>query len=373
MKLETLAVHAGREIEAGTGAVTPSITLATTFERAADGTFPEGQPIYTRLGNPNRDSLEMALAALEGGSTALAFGSGQAAAAAMLQSLATGDHVILSDDLYHGVRHLVKEILSRWGLLFEFVDMTDPENVAKAIRPQTKLVWLETPSNPSLKIADITRIAALAHEAGAWCAVDNTWATPIWQRPLELGADVVMHSTTKYFGGHSDILGGCLILNDAELSARLRQIQKLSGAVPAPFDCWLTLRSLPTLPVRVRAQTETADQVAAFLAQHPRVEAVHYPGLTSHPGHDIAARQMKGFGAMLSFQVKGGRDAALAVAANVKLFFRATSLGGIESLIEHRASIEGADTPTPQNLLRVSIGLEHADDLIEDLDQAIGE
>jgi cystathionine gamma-synthase len=292
----------------------------------------------------------------------------------MLQTLQTGDHVLLSDDLYHGVRHLVKEILSRWGLQYDFVDLRDLALVERQLRPNTRLVWAETPTNPRLKIADIARLADIAHAHGALLAVDNTWATPILQQPLVLGADVVMHSTTKYFGGHSDVLGGCLVIRDGlpELSAALRQIQTLGGAVPAPFDCWLILRSLPTLPLRVRAQSTTAAQVAAFLQQHPRVNQVHYPGLPSHPQHELAARQMRGgFGGMLSIEVQGGASEAMGVAARVQVFTRATSLGGIESLIEHRASIEGVDSPTPPNLLRLSIGLEHADDLIADLAQAL--
>jgi cystathionine gamma-synthase len=373
MKLETLAVHAGRAVDAGTGAVTPSITLSTTFERAADGSYPHDH-VYTRSSNPNRQALETALAALEGGELALAFASGQAAVAAVLQSLAAGDHVLLADDLYHGTRHLVKEVLARWGLQVNFVDMRDFAAVEKQLRPNTRLLWAETPSNPRLNIVDIARLADIAHAGGALFAVDNTWATPIWQRPLELGADVVMHSTTKYFGGHSDVLGGCLVLKNAEsdLAQKLQSIQKLSGAVPSPFDCWLLLRSLPTMPLRVRAQSATAAQVAAFLHQHPRVAVTHYPGLPSHPNHEVAARQMcGGFGAMISIEVKGGAAEAMAVAAKVQLFTRATSLGGIESLIEHRASVEGPDTPTPPNLLRISIGLEHVDDLIADLAQAL--
>jgi len=372
MKLETLAVHMGRAVEPGTGAVTPSITLSTTFERAEDGSYPHNH-VYTRSSNPNRQALETAFAALEGGTLGLAFASGQAATAAVMQSLSAGDHVILPDDLYHGTRYLVKDVLARWALSADFVDMRDAANVAQVLRPTTRLIWVETPSNPQLKITDIRRVAELAHEAGAVCAVDNTWATPIWQRPLELGADLVMHSTTKYFGGHSDVLGGCLVLRDAEseLAARLKTIQTLSGGVPSPFDCWLLLRSLPTLPVRVRAQTESAGKIAAFLSQHHRVEVTHYPGLPTHPGHDITTRQMRGSGGMLSFQVKGGQAEAMAVATKVKIFTRATSLGSVESLIEHRASVEGPDSQTPPNLLRVSVGLEHADDLIDDLAQAL--
>jgi cystathionine gamma-synthase len=374
MKLETLAVHAGRSVEAGTGAVTPSITPATTFERAADGSYPHGH-VYTRSGNPNRRALETALAALEGGSAAVAFASGQAATAAVLQSLAAGDHVVLPDDLYHGTRHLVTQVLARWGLQASFVDMSSPAQVQAALRPSTRAVWVETPSNPQLKIADIAAIASMAHQAGALCAVDNTWATPVLQQPLRLGADVVVHSTTKYIGGHSDVLGGCVVVSAAapsDLVARIRQSQVLSGAVPSPFDCWLLLRSLATLPHRVRIQSESAARAAAFLAGHPRVAAVHYPGLPDHPSYSLARQQMSAFGGMLSVRVKGGESAAMAAAARVQLFTRATSLGGVESLIEHRASVEGAGGTTPPDLLRISIGLEHPDDLIEDLAQALG-
>jgi cystathionine gamma-synthase len=371
MKLETLIVHAGRTVEPGSNAVTPSITLATTFERDADGEY--SGDMYTRSSNPNRRAWETALAALEGGESAFAFSSGQAASAAVLQSLSAGEHVILPDDLYHGMRYLIKNVLGRWDLHADFVDMRDPENVRRAIRPETKLIWIETPSNPLLQIADIPAIADIAHEAGAWCAVDNTWATPVFQRPLALGADIAMHSATKYFGGHSDVLGGAVVLKDGDsaLAERISASQKLGGGVPSPFDCWLLLRSLPTLALRVRAQTENAGRIAAFLAKHPRVEVTHYPGLESHPGHDIAAEQMSGFGAMLSFQVRGDQAEALKVAASVKLFTRATSLGGVESLIEHRASVEGPDTRTPPTLLRVSVGLEHPDDLIADLEHAL--
>ncbi len=373
-RFETLAVHAGRAADPHHGAVTPSITLATTFERGADGSFPGGH-VYTRSSNPNRDALEAALAALEGGATALAFGSGQAATAAVLQSLATGDHVILPSDLYHGTRYLVRDVLARWGLAADFVDLRDLEALRAALRPATRLIWAETPSNPQLRIADLAAIAGIARQHGALFAVDNTWATPLLQRPLEFGADLVMHSTTKYFGGHSDVLGGALILRETPngaLAERLRAIQRLSGGVPSPFDCWLLLRSIPTMPARVRLQSESAGRVAAFLAGHPRVEVVNYPGLATHPNHDVAARQMHGFGAMLSFEVRGGEAGAMAVAAAVRLITRATSLGGVETLIEHRASVEGPDTATPRNLLRLSVGLEHVEDLIEDLSDALG-
>lgn len=371
MKIETLAVHAGRAVEAETGAVTPSIVLSTTFERAEDGAYPGGY-IYTRTANPNRLALEQALALLEGGAAAFAFASGQAATAAVFQTLKTNDHVILPDDLYHGTRSLAKDLMSRWGIYSSFVDMTDHQAIKQALQPETKLIWVETPSNPLLKIVDVHHVAELAHDAGMLCVVDNTWATPIWQNPLALGADVVMHSTTKYLGGHSDVLGGALIVRDDNaLVDQMRTIQNLSGGVPSPFDCWLLLRSLPTLPVRVHQQTSNAEKIAYFLSRHPHVETVHYPGLSSHKGYEIATSQMRGFGGMLSFQVRGGQSDAMTVVARLKIFIRATSLGGVESLIEHRASIEGKETRTPVNLLRASIGLEHLDDLVSDLEQAL--
>ncbi|PJF48750.1 MAG: cystathionine gamma-synthase [Chloroflexi bacterium] len=372
MKLETLAVHAGREVEPATRAITPSITLSTTFERAQDGAFPGGH-IYTRNSNPNRDALERALAALEGGGIAVAFASGNAATSAVLQALTPGDHVIASIETYYGTRAVLTGALRRWGLQADFVDMSDPANIARAMRPNTRLVWVETPSNPRLRLTDIAAAAAIAHAGGARLVCDNTFATPVLQRPLARGADLVVHSTTKYIGGHSDVLGGCVIANaNDDFMQRVRAYQVFGGAAPSPFDCWLLLRSIPTLPYRVRAQSEGAMRVAAFLAAHPRVACVHYPGLPAHPGHAIAGRQMQGgFGGMLSFQVVGGEAEAMAVAARVRLIVRATSLGGVESLIEHRASVEGPDTPTPRNLLRLSVGLEHPDDLIADLAQAM--
>jgi cystathionine gamma-synthase len=291
---------------------------------------------------------------------------------AVLQTLATGDHVIIPEDTYFGTRYLVFDMLARWGLQATAVDMTDLDQVRAAVRPNTRLIWVETPSNPLLKITDIAAVAEIAHAAGAICAVDNTWPSPLLQRPLALGADIAMHATTKYLGGHSDLLGGALVARtDDDLFTRIRTIQTTGGAVPSPFDCWLLLRSLSTLPYRMAAHCDHAQRVAGFLAAHPRVAAVHYPGLPSHPGYAVAARQMQGFGGMLSIQVVGGAAEAMAVAGRVQLFTRATSLGGVESLIEHRASVEGPGSPTPPNLLRISVGLEHPDDLIADLDQAL--
>jgi cystathionine gamma-synthase len=372
MKLETIAVHVGRELETHTRAVTPSITLATTFERNADGTMTPDQHIYTRASNPNRVALERTIATLEGGATCCAFSSGMAAASAILQILKTGDHVIMPDDQYHGVRHVAHEFFAEWGLQVTWVDQSDIRNVENAISPNTKLIWCETPSNPLLKIVDLHAVAALAKKANIMCACDNTWATPIFQRPLEIGFDISWHSTTKYFGGHSDVLGGAVVWReDSDAAKRMRSWQTLGGAVPSPFDCWLLQRSIPTMPYRMRAQTANAQRVAEFLEQHPRVQRVSYPGLPSHPSHAIAKRQMSQLGAMLSFEVRGDEAMTLAVTSRVRVFTRATSLGGVESLLEHRASIEGADTKTPRNLIRVSVGLEHVDDLIEDLDQAL--
>ncbi len=372
MKLETLAVHAGRFIENGTGAVTPSITLSTTFEREPEGSFSSGF-IYSRMANPNRAALESALAVLEGGDQAFAFASGMAATSAILQTLQSGDHVLMPDDQYHGTRYLIVDVMSRWGLQADFVDMRDLSLVKAAMRPNTRLMLIETPSNPRLNIVDIKALAAIAHETHALCVVDNTWATPVLQQPLALGADVVMHSTTKYLGGHSDVIGGALILRQGltGTAERVKTLQSLGGAVPSPFDCWLLQRSLPTLPLRVRAQSLSAAKIAAFLERHPQIERVYYPGLPSHEGFEIASRQMDSFGAMISFQVGGGQHEAMAVAAKMKLITRATSLGGIESLVEHRASIEGRIVVSPLNLLRFSVGLEHPDDLIADLDQAL--
>ncbi len=372
MKLETLAVHAGRVADSSTGAVAPPIVLSTTFERAEDGTLPQGYS-YTRSNNPNRHALESALAQLEGGAEAAAFASGSAAIMSILHALAPGDHAIMPLDIYYGTRVLIETLYGRWGLQASFVDMTDPAHVERAVQPNTRLIWVETPSNPRLEVTDIARMAEIAHAARADCAVDNTWATPILQRPLELGADLVMHATTKYIGGHSDVLGGCIVTKaQDDFFQRVRAFQMYGGPVPSPFDCWLILRNLPTLPGRMRLHSDTALKVAAFLGQHPNVTTVHYPGLAEHPGHAVAARQMTHFGGMLSIEVKGGRAEAFAVLARVKLFTRATSLGGVESLIEHRASVEGPHTQAPEGLLRLSIGLENADDLIEDLAQALG-
>jgi cystathionine gamma-synthase len=371
MRIETLAVHAGHQPDPATGAVSPPIHLSTTFAREPDGTLPHGF-VYARSDNPTRRELERSLAALEGGATALAFASGMAATAAVFQSLLPGDHVIAPRDAYYGTGKLLREVMAGWGLLSTLVDMTDPAAVAAAVTPQTRLIWIETPSNPTLAVTDVARISAIARAAGAHCVCDNTWATPVLQRPLGLGCDLVMHSTTKYLGGHSDLTGGALVAPaENDWTARLRTLQALGGAVPSGFDCWLLMRGIRSLPWRMRGHCENAAAVAGFLARHEAVDVVHYPGLAGDPGHAVAARQMAGFGGMVSVQVKGGAEAALEVVRRVQLFTRATSLGGTESLIEHRASVEGPESRTPPGLLRLSIGLEHAEDLVEDLDQAL--
>ena len=372
MKLETLAIHAGRAPDPATGAVREPIHLSTTFERGPDGAYPKGY-YYSRSGNPNRTALEQAVAALEGGTEAVAFASGSAATLAVFSLAAADRRIVCSSDCYHGTAKQLRELLPRWGAVVEFVDTTDLAAVETALEPGAALLWVETPSNPLLRVSDIAALADLAHAQGAMLACDNTFASPVLQQPLALGADIVMHSTTKFLGGHSDVLGGVVVVREpGETLGRLRDFQGAGGGVPSPFDCWLLLRSLATLPLRVRAQSAGALAIAQFLAQHPGVECVHYPGLANHPGHALAARQMHdGFGAVVSLQVPGGAADALAVAARARLFTRATSLGGVESLIEHRASMEGPATRTPPNLLRLAVGLEHPDDLVADLEGAL--
>lgn len=369
--VETLAVHVGAGIDGDTGAVTAPIHMSTTFARDGEGQLTNGF-LYGRSDNPNRRALEELLAALEGGAQALAFSSGQAASAAAFMALSSGDHLLLPADIYYLTGVIGSDILGRWGLQVSFVDMSDLDAVRAAIRPNTRMLWVETPSNPRLKIADISAIAEIAHAAGAVCFCDNTWATPIATRPLDLGADGVMHSTTKYLAGHSDVTGGALILREeGDLFARIKQVQNVGGAVPSPFDCWLLARSIRTLPWRVRAHSANATAVAQALVEHPAVARVNYPGLASHPGYEIARRQMALPGGMLSIEVHGGAEEALRVTRRVRLFTVATSLGGVESLIEHRASVEGPNSTTPASLLRISVGLEHPDDLIDDLAEAL--
>jgi cystathionine gamma-synthase len=372
MKFETRVVHAGRRIDPVTGSVAPPVYLSTTFARDSEGT-PLGGHTYIRESNPNQEQLESALAPLEGGEAALVFASGMAAGIALLQTLPPGSHVVFPDDAYYGFGKAAEEFLPNWGIRSDFVGMEDLSALEAALRPETRLVWLESPSNPLLKVVDLAAAAALARRAGALTVVDNTFASPVLQRPLELGCDVALHSTTKYFGGHSDVQGGALVFaRRDELYGKVHHLRHVLGSVASPFNCWLVLRGVRTLACRVTAQSAAALAVAGALEHFPSVAAVHYPGLASHPGHDVARRQMSAFGAMLSFRAAGGREAALRAVSRAKLFTRATSLGGVESLIEHRATSEGPGSRTPQELIRLSIGLEHPDDLIADLAQALG-
>ncbi|WP_207425326.1 PLP-dependent aspartate aminotransferase family protein [Pedobacter sp. SYSU D00535] len=372
MKLETIAIHAGNKIDPTTKAVIQPLTLSTTFQRDEDGNYPGGF-VYSRADNPNRQSLENVLAKLEGGFDACAFASGNAAGAALFQSLEPGSHVIAADDMYHGLKALINQVFPNI-LDVDYIDLSDLEAIKAAIKPHTtKLIWIETPSNPLLKVADIRAICEIASTHGIKVCCDNTFASPIFQRPLELGADFVMYSSTKYFGGHSDILGGAMIAAEASaLWAQVRNIQSLSGAVPSPFDCYMTVRGIKTLPYRMRGHAANAREIALFLQRHPKVEKVFYPGLESHPLHNVAREQMSDFGGMLSFTLAEGEAAARKVANAMEIFTQATSLGGVESLLEHRASVEGPASKTPKNLLRLSVGLEAVDDLIDDLQQAIG-
>ena len=371
MNIETIAVHSGRFVDPATGAITPPIHMSTTFEREADGSYPHGF-VYGRSGNPTRSLLEECVRDLEGGAAAAAFSSGMAAIMSVFQTLSPGDHVIAPRDIYHGTARLLRGMLARWNLETSFVDMTDIDEVQRATNPSTRLIIVETPSNPLLKVSDISAVAEVAHQHGAICVCDNTWAGPTLQRCLDLGADLVVHSTTKYLGGHGDVTGGIIVSARQDgLFEEISTIQKQGGAVPSPFDCWLVLRGIRTLPYRMRAHSENAAKVATFLNDHPKVLEVYYPGLEGHPGHEVALRQMNLFGGMLSFRVIGGREEAFRVAASTSVFTKATSLGSYESLIEHRASIEGPESLTPDDLLRVSVGLENADDLISDLEQAL--
>ena len=374
MHIETMAVHAGREVDLATGAVAPPLHLSTTFERDADGGFKRGFE-YSRDDNPNRRALETCLAALEGGAAAIAFPSGMAAIASVIEAL-TADRsgrIVLPTDMYFGVRSLLADTGFGRRLDFVAVDMADVSAVAAACSAcEPAIVWIETPSNPLVSIADIARIAEIGRRRGAAIVVDNTWATPIVQRPLALGADIVVHSLTKYIGGHSDVMAGAAIARDDGAHVReLRAIQRNKGILAAPFDCWLALRGAASLSARMAVHCANAQAVAEFLERHPKVTTVHYPGLRSHPGHQIASRQMDHFGGMLSFEVLGGRTQAMAVAARLGVITRATSLGGNHSLIEHRASVEGPDTMALESLLRLSIGLEHIDDLLADLGAAL--
>lgn len=373
LRSSTLAVHAAQHPAADTGATTPSIHLASTFARDPAGELPS-RYLYSRISNPNRDQLEEALRLLEGGTEAAAFASGCAAITAVFQALKPGDRVVCNSDCYSGTREILSDLMRHWGLEVAFADLWNPDSWDSSIVPGTRLVWIETPSNPQMRITDIRALAEHARSRGAIVVCDGTFATPFLQKPLAQGADLVVHATTKYLSGHGDMVGGAVVAGPAvpDLFARIRKIQVHAGAVPSPFDAWLTLRGIRTLPLRMKAHCANALEIARRLESHPAVAAVHYPGLASHPGHELAVRQMSGgFGGMLSFRMRDGEEAAARVAGACRLILRATSLGGLETLIEHRARIEGPGSPTPRDLLRLSVGVEDVEDLWDDLEQAL--
>ena len=372
MKKETIAVHGSHLKDETAGAIAAPVFLTTTFERALDGTYPKGH-MYSRNSNPNRIALEKGLAALEGASRGFAFGSGLAAVNAVFQCLKSGDHILMPEVGYYASYKLAEEILGPWGLEVSQVDMTDLAKVEKAIQKNTQLIWAETPANPMLSITDIKGLASIAGKHKIKLGVDNTLGTPVLQNPIALGADIVMHATTKYIGGHSDIMGGAVLLKeDDEWAKRIERVQILMGATPNPLDCYLLARGLKTLPLRMREHSANALELAKRLEKHPKVEKVHYPGLESHPQHALAKAQMpQGFSGMIALQVKTGETGTREMAGKLQIFQQATSLGGVESLVEHRKSIEGPQSTTPGNLLRFSIGLEHVDDLWADLEQAL--
>lgn len=372
VKLETLLVHSALSPPAETGAVADSIQLSTTFVHGAAGERAPAGFEYQRGGHPNATALETVLAAIEGGRAALSFGSGMAAISALMHCLDRRGEVLIGTDVYQGTRTLGREFLAPRGFVLREVDHADVAGFVQAIGPATRLVWLETPSNPLLAVGDIVAVADACRRHGALLVVDNTFATPVLQNPLALGADVVMHSTTKYFGGHSDVLGGALIFAErGELFEQVETFRGIHAGPMVPFNAWLTLRGLRTLAVRVERHAANAQRVAEYLATRPEIERVNYPGLPSHRNHAVARRQMRAFGGMLSFALRGGREAAIAVAGALEVFINATSLGGFESLVEHRWSVENPTKVSAENLLRLSVGLEHADDLIADLAQAL--
>ncbi len=373
---ETLAIHAGQEADATTGAVVPPIYQVSTYRQDAVGELRGGHD-YSRTINPTRTALEQCLAALEGAARGFAFASGMAACDTVLRVLCQpGDHVVIPDDAYGGTFRLVDKVLRRWGIEHTAVRVSDTDAVAAAIRPTTRVLWVETPTNPMLRVADLGALSGVARAAGARMVVDNTFATPYLQQPLALGADVVVHSTTKYLGGHSDVVGGAAVTSDTELAAALGQHQNSMGAIAGPFDAWLVLRGVRTLAVRMERHCDNAEALVRLLDGHSAVEEVRYPGLASHEGHELASRQMRRFGGMVSFRVRGGREAALKVCNRARLFTLGESLGGVESLIEHPAemthhSVAGSALEVPDDLVRLSVGIESVDDLAEDLDQAL--
>jgi len=371
---ETRAIHVGQEPDPTTGAVITPIFQTSTYVQEAVGVHKGFE--YSRTDNPTRSALQSVLASLEGGAWALTYASGLAATQNIMYLLRPGDHILLSDDSYGGTYRLVAKIMTNYGIDFSLVNMTDLEAVRAGIRPNTKLVWVETPTNPYLKIVDIRGVANLLQDHPAKLVVDNTFASPYLQQPLSLGADMVLHSTTKYIGGHSDVVGGAVIGNDPDTFNFLKFNQNAAGAVPGPFDCWLTLRGIKTLGVRMERHCSNAREVAAFLQTQEIIDRVYYPGLVDHPGHEIAARQMRDFSGMVSFTTRGGFEVASELAAKTKLFQLAESLGGVESLIEHpglmtHASVAGTGAEVEANLIRLSVGIEHIDDLVADLKQAI--
>ncbi|MER7330172.1 MULTISPECIES: cystathionine gamma-synthase [unclassified Micromonospora] len=375
---ETLAIHAGQDPEARTGAVIPPIYQTSTYAQDAVGAPRLGYE-YSRSGNPTRDALQECLAALEGGSVGLAFASGLAAEDTLLRTVCKpGDHVVIPDDAYGGTYRLFARVAERWGLDYTPAKVSDPDAIRAAVEPgRTKIVWVETPTNPLLGIADIAALAGVAHDAGALLVVDNTFASPYLQQPIAHGADVVVHSTTKYVGGHSDVVGGALVAADAGLGEELRYHQNAMGAINGPFDAWLTLRGIKTLGVRMDRHCDNAERIAAYLDGHAKVGQVIYPGLPSHPGHEVAAKQMRRFGGMISFRAAGGEEHAVEICNRAKLFVLAESLGGVESLIEHpgrmtHASAAGSPLEVPGDLVRLSVGIETVDDLLADLEQALG-
>jgi cystathionine gamma-synthase len=372
----TKAIHAGYRPDPATGAVNAPIYASSTFAQDGVGGLRGGFE-YARTGNPTRSALETALAAVEGGTFGRAFSSGMAATDCALRAiLRPGDHVVIPDDAYGGTFRLIDKVFSQWGVTHTPAALTNVDDVKSAITDKTRLIWVETPTNPLLSIADISAISQLASTSGVKVLVDNTFASPALQQPLALGADVVLHSTTKYIGGHSDVVGGALVTNDEELDEAFAFLQNGAGAVPGPFDAYLTMRGLKTLPLRMQRHSENAARVAEFLHEHPAVESVLYPGLPSHPNHDVAARQMSGFGGMVSVRLRGGRDAAHMLCARTEIFILAESLGGVESLIEHpgamtHASTEGSQLEVPADLVRLSVGIEDIADLLGDLDQSL--
>lgn len=370
MKPETTAIHAINLVKSTTGDVTMPINLSTTFFRDENGGYPGGH-MYSRVSNPNRSALEEVISKLEFGEETCAFSSGNTAGMSIFQALKPGSHILVPDDMYWGFKKQLQTIFAE-TLSFDFIDLTAISTISTFIKPNTVMIWAETPSNPLLKLTDIEALSKICKTHQLIFAVDSTFASPALQNPILLGADIVMHSTTKYIGGHSDVLGGSLTTaKRTEFWERIRNIQQTGGAVPSPFDCFLLIRSLKTLTYRLKGHCENAMKLAQYLENHPKIEMVYYPGLTSHPQHEIAKKQMKSFGGMLSILIKGDSSNAKKLVNNVQIFAQATSLGGVESLIEHRASIEGPETKTPQNLVRISVGLEHIDDLIADLEQAL--